>query len=41
MKHTYNNWSTNIFEGFYESNLWSSDSLNETIWNHLKTVEVA
>lgn len=27
MKHTYNNWSTDIFEGFYESNLWNSDSL--------------
>ena len=27
MKHTYNNWSTDIFEGFYKSNLWNSDSL--------------
>lgn len=27
MKHTYNNWSCKIFEGFYESNLYNSDSL--------------
>ena len=27
MKHTYNNWSTKIFEGFYESNLFNSDTL--------------
>lgn len=27
MKHTYNNWSTKIFEGFYESNLYNSDTL--------------
>lgn len=27
MKHTYNNWSTKIFEGFYESNLYNSDIL--------------
>lgn len=27
MKHTYNNWSYKIFEGFYESNLYNSDSL--------------
>lgn len=27
MKHVYNNWSTKIFEGFYESNLFNSDSL--------------
>ena len=27
MKHTYNNWSTKIFEGFYESGLFNSDSL--------------
>jgi hypothetical protein len=27
MKHTYNNWSYKIFEGFYESHLYNSDSL--------------
>ena len=27
MKHTYNNWSCKIFEGFYESNIYNSDSL--------------
>ena len=27
MKHIYNNWSCKIFEGFYESNLYNSDSL--------------
>lgn len=27
MKHTYNNWSRKIFEGFYESNLYNSDFL--------------
>ena len=27
MKHTYNNCSCKIFEGFYESNLYNSDSL--------------
>lgn len=27
MKHTYNNWSCKIFEGFYESSLYNSDSL--------------
>ena len=27
MKHTYNNWSTRIFGGFYESNLYNSDTL--------------
>ena len=27
MKHTYNNWSYLIFDGFYESNLFNSDSL--------------
>lgn len=27
MKHTYNNWSTKIFEGFYESGLYDSDTL--------------
>ena len=27
MKINYNNWSTKIFEGFYESNLYNSDSL--------------
>ena len=27
MKHKYNNWSCKIFEGFYESNLYNSDSL--------------
>ena len=27
MKHIYNNWSTKIFEGFYESNLYNSDTL--------------
>lgn len=27
MKYTYNNWSCKIFEGFYESNLYNSDSL--------------
>lgn len=27
MKHIYNNWSCKIFEGFYESNLYNSDTL--------------
>lgn len=27
MKHIYNNWSYKIFEGFYESNLFNSDTL--------------
>lgn len=27
MKVNYNNWSTKIFDGFYESSLYNSDSL--------------
>lgn len=33
MKHTYNNWSYKIFEGFYESNLFSSDMLYDMEYN--------
>ena len=41
MKHTYNNWSSYIFEGFYESNLWNSDnsSIAKVAKNIVETVD--